>query len=310
MNTRRLIFCLYRTLHVAVLTFLVGLAASPLLWPQPVVAQQGTIKKLSLAQVEELVARHVPDSTMHTEIQRRGLAFSPTTAIVESLRATGAGPLTLSALVALLPKTTRSGVSNPAGTESALSATLKVIERTLNAQTEIDRTRTQHLKSSGTVIRDNARYHLSNLIVDPSTCTIKETHTIESNTLRSQGGRDSASSSTARVEITLSLKDVEQVSVEREGDSYNLINAKNGHPEDTLTVAPPVYFVFLASSTAAFSHHASSTTGDHQAAQVNNDSVKVTAFLFFDEEMANRAGEAVKRAAKLCGGNSSVSPTP
>ena len=64
----------------------------------PAAGQQTAVQRLTLSQVEELVTHGVPDSTMQTQIQRRGLAFAPTPVIVESLRAKGAGPLTLAAI--------------------------------------------------------------------------------------------------------------------------------------------------------------------------------------------------------------------
>jgi hypothetical protein len=74
------------------------LAVAAMLVSQSTVAQQPVVPKLTLTQIEGLVTNHVPDSTLQTQIQRRGLAFAPTPAIVESLRAKGAGPLTLSAI--------------------------------------------------------------------------------------------------------------------------------------------------------------------------------------------------------------------
>jgi len=51
-----------------------------------------------LAQIEGLVSHGVPDSTLAVQIQKRGLAFKPTPAVIESLRARGAGSLTLAAI--------------------------------------------------------------------------------------------------------------------------------------------------------------------------------------------------------------------
>lgn len=84
------------------------LAFAVIFWPQNALGQQPAIPKLTFAQVEELVSHGVPDSSTQTQIQRRGLAFAPTPAIVGSLRAKGAGPLTLAAIEALFPKATQS----------------------------------------------------------------------------------------------------------------------------------------------------------------------------------------------------------
>jgi TonB family protein len=80
------------------------LAAAVFLWPQNAAGQQSAVRRLTLSQVEELVSHHVPDATMQREIQRRGLAFTPTAAVLESLRAKGAGLLTLAEISALEPK--------------------------------------------------------------------------------------------------------------------------------------------------------------------------------------------------------------
>jgi len=80
------------------------LVVGAVLWSQNASGQQAAVPKLTLAQVEDLVSHGVPDSTMGTQIQRRGLAFAPTPATVESLREKGAGPQTLAAIEALFPK--------------------------------------------------------------------------------------------------------------------------------------------------------------------------------------------------------------
>jgi TonB family protein len=80
------------------------LAVAVILWPQSATGQLPTVPKLTFGQVEQLVLHGVPDSTLSTQIQKRGLGFTPTAAIVESLRAKGAGPQTLAAIEALVSK--------------------------------------------------------------------------------------------------------------------------------------------------------------------------------------------------------------
>jgi len=63
-------------------------------------AQQTAAEPLTLKQVEDLVSLHVPDSTVRSEIRKRGLAFTSTPAVLASLRAKGAGPLTIAAIKA------------------------------------------------------------------------------------------------------------------------------------------------------------------------------------------------------------------
>lgn len=60
--------------------------------------QQTALSKLTLPQIQELVTHNVPDSTLSVQIERRGISFVPTPAILDSLRTKGAGPLTLATL--------------------------------------------------------------------------------------------------------------------------------------------------------------------------------------------------------------------
>jgi hypothetical protein len=96
--------------------------------PEIVAGQQPTAPKLTLSQVEELVSHHVPDSTMSTQILRRGLAFTPNMATIESLRAKGAGPLTLAAVQTLLPGATQSAMTKPTDGGPTLALTVRNIQ--------------------------------------------------------------------------------------------------------------------------------------------------------------------------------------
>jgi preprotein translocase subunit SecD len=84
--------------------FLVGLALTLILLAQNGAGQQAASRALTLRQIEDLVSLGVPDSAVHTEIQKRGLAFTPTPALLASLRARGAGPMALADIEAAIPK--------------------------------------------------------------------------------------------------------------------------------------------------------------------------------------------------------------
>jgi len=73
-----------------------------ILWPQSTHGQQATLQKLTLSQIEGLVSHGVPDSTMSAQIQKRGLAFTPTPANLDELRTKGTGPLTIAAIKATI----------------------------------------------------------------------------------------------------------------------------------------------------------------------------------------------------------------
>lgn len=78
----------------AALLLLVLAAVSPI----QISAQQPTLKRLTLTQVEDLVAHGVPDSTLGAQIKRRGITFRPTPSILKLLQSKGVGPLTLEAI--------------------------------------------------------------------------------------------------------------------------------------------------------------------------------------------------------------------
>jgi hypothetical protein len=85
--------------------FIIFLVATVIFWLHVATGQQSAIPKLTLTQIEQLVSHGVPDSTMAAQIQKRGLAFTPTPATLEELRTKGTGPLTIAAI----ETTTRGG---------------------------------------------------------------------------------------------------------------------------------------------------------------------------------------------------------
>src|SRR4051812_300485 len=70
-----------------------GLASVALSQPQ----------KLTLSQIEDLVAHGVPDATLSTQVRVHGITFPVTPGALDELRAKGAGPKTLSAIDSLKP---------------------------------------------------------------------------------------------------------------------------------------------------------------------------------------------------------------
>lgn len=80
---------------IGVLLFVGGAIGAP----PSLTCQQTPVAKLTLSQIEDLVTHSVPDTTLSAQIQRRGIAFAATPAILDSLRAKGAGPATVAAIV-------------------------------------------------------------------------------------------------------------------------------------------------------------------------------------------------------------------
>ena len=91
------------------MVFLIG-ATLMILGPIPVSGQQAAVQKLTLSQIEELITHGVPDSTMASQIQRRGVGFAVTPVILDALQRKGAGPQTLAAIQGIAPT---SGASKP-----------------------------------------------------------------------------------------------------------------------------------------------------------------------------------------------------
>jgi len=98
MKANRFFFSENQSRYVNTALLLILLAIAAILSPQNAAAQQTTVPKLTLSQVEQLVSHGVPDATLSTQIQRRGLGFTPTQAMIDSLRDKGAGPQTLADL--------------------------------------------------------------------------------------------------------------------------------------------------------------------------------------------------------------------
>jgi preprotein translocase subunit SecD len=103
---------------------LVFLVLLVILLPLTGAGQQAASRPLTFQQIEDLVSLGVPDLTVHDEIGARGLAFVPDPALLASLRAKGAGPMTLADMTALIPKATVRQI--PGGRHSTLVLQVQV----------------------------------------------------------------------------------------------------------------------------------------------------------------------------------------
>jgi TPM domain len=100
-------------------------------------AEQTPGHPLTLKQIEDLLNIAVPDSTLHNEIKKRGLAFTPDTTVVATLQAKGAGPLTLADIKALVPAANASKVSAATKTpQSHVEDLANVIDQASREQLE------------------------------------------------------------------------------------------------------------------------------------------------------------------------------
>ena len=133
MNTARFPLCLRTMRRVLLSSLLLLPVIAFILLPLYGTGQGVIVQKLTLSQVEELVSHGVPDSTMHTEILRRGLAFTPDPGTVESLRAKGAGPQTLAAIETFFPNANLADSKQSVPTLGVLPTTLPVCYRQMCA---------------------------------------------------------------------------------------------------------------------------------------------------------------------------------
>jgi hypothetical protein len=114
---------------------LVFLAVMVIVWPPYAAGQHPAVPKLTLSQVEQLVSSKVPDSTLSSQIQKRGLAFKPSAADLDALRAKGAGPLTIAAVEELLPNTALGARPNKiSATTDPSGAFISLLEQNWNWQ--------------------------------------------------------------------------------------------------------------------------------------------------------------------------------
>ena len=132
MKVRQFFLCSHRSRFFEAVRLLVILAVVAMVVSQHAVSQQPAVPKLTLSQVEGLVSNHVQDSTMQTQIEKRGLAFAPTPAIVESLRAMGAGSSDFSGNRDILSEGKPSGFktirSNGRGSPTELPASHRICQ--------------------------------------------------------------------------------------------------------------------------------------------------------------------------------------
>jgi hypothetical protein len=84
-------------------------------------------------------------------------------------------------------------------------------------------------------------------------------------------------------------------------DITNQAYAEAAHPEITVTVTPPMFYVKFWASNAVFTVHTSTTKGKQPTVEKDTTS-KINGLSFRDEDTANRLAKAMIHAMELCGG--------
>ncbi len=188
-----------------------------------------------------------------------------------------------------------------------LAATMQLIKEKLSQQGQFSWTETQSNLPGVT-------YRISDTIADVktdlATCTLITTETVDSmvdisigSTLNVGGKLVTADEMRSHIveTDTTPLKQVEKIIVEKVQDSRNKVYATAGHPEISVMVTPPVFYVMLSASSAVISGHTATTKGN-QAKVEKDKTFKTNGLAFRDEETANRVAKAMTHAMELCGG--------
>jgi hypothetical protein len=194
----------------------------------------------------------------------------------------------------------------PADSGPTLAATMQYIQEKLSEQGKFGWAET-FSNRPGWTQREFVLH--SDVMADPAACALYTTGTVDINlelpsgqVLKPGGPLTADDLRTHIVEMdTFFFKQIEKVTVEKYQDTANQALAEAAHPEITLTVTPPVFYVKLWASSAVFSVHTSTTKGSQ--APVEKDAAGKTNGLFFrDEDTANRVAKAMIHAMELCGG--------
>jgi hypothetical protein len=196
--------------------------------------------------------------------------------------------------------------AKPADNGPTLAQTLQFIQEKLSEKGQIGWAETLS-NTPGWTWREIVK--AADVMGDPAACTLYTTETIDntidlpSGQVLKPGGPITADDLiTHMVETdTISFKQVEKITVEKYQDIKNQAFAEAAHPEITVTVTPPVFYVKLWASSAVFSIHTSTTKGK-QAPVEKDDTSKTNGYTFRDEDTANRVSKAMIHAMELCGG--------
>lgn len=165
-------------------------------------------------------------------------------------------------------------------------------------------------KSSVPGVASRSHFSRSEVFADAATCSL---HTVtahdnrievEAGATYAPGGKVVTGDDLHNRELstgTVFFKDVESVSVETMQDRVNHSIAKDGHPEVTVTIMPPVFVVVLSASKPVFSFHRTVTQGSRPPKDDDHLNKEI-GYSFYDENIANRVSNAMTHAVELCGG--------
>jgi len=189
----------------------------------------------------------------------------------------------------------------------SLAVTMKFVEDKINEQDPLGYVVTIS-SAAGTIFRTHEQR--SGVRADPAACTlhgaltqVQDIEVPQGATYQENGqpvtGGDLHSSGSGS--STISLKDVEKITVESFQELGNRFWVKQAHPEVTITVVPTIFVLVLTASKPVFTVHYAFTRGK-QAPKEGDTSAKEISYNFDSEETANRIAKALTHAVELCGG--------
>ena len=196
--------------------------------------------------------------------------------------------------------------AKPTDSGPTLAATMQFIQEKLSEQGKVGWAQTW---SNQPGLTHREFVYLDDVMGDPAACTLYITETVDitidlpSGQVLKPGGPMTADDLSTHIVETepISFKQVEKITVEKYQDIENQAYAEAAHPEITVTVTPPVFYVKLWASSAVFSFHSSTTKGK-QAPVEKDTTSKTNGLTFRDEETANKVAKAMIHAMELCGG--------
>ena len=194
----------------------------------------------------------------------------------------------------------------PTDSGPTLAATMQFIQEKLSEQGQVGFAQTL---SNQPEITRREFITVTDVMADPTACTLYTTETVQydidlpsGKKLKLGGPVTPDDLHTHIVETdTTSFKQVEKIVVVKMQDVTNQSYARSAHPEITVMVTPPVFYVLLSASSAVFSVHTSTTKGS-QAPVEKDTTSKTDGITIRDEETANKVAKAMSHAMELCGG--------
>lgn len=184
-----------------------------------------------------------------------------------------------------------------------LAETVQLIHDTMKEQGQLDYVAITSNRNNPS-ITSRIKVHSAeyNVAADLETCTLHVDFVEDDSVETSVGGKTFAAGTYdqhSQIASTVPFKNVEGITVRSRQESQNQSFVAMGHPELSATVAPSVFVVQFSASKPVFSAHVSTAKGS-EAPKVSDNTGMLTEFLFRDEETANRAAKAMRKAVELC----------